>query len=95
LWRRSTSDPTAAGLQRAPLRAGRCFSDGQFEQAVGIALETRRLDKLEEAVHRSPDTVAILTYALRVCQDLVVSRDFRFEVRGCCGAPRCARCRQR
>ena len=59
----------------------RCFTDGQFEQAVGIALETRRLDKLEEAVHRSPDTVGILTYALRVCQDLVVSREFRFEAR--------------
>ncbi|KAK9844017.1 hypothetical protein WJX81_001983 [Elliptochloris bilobata] len=58
----------------------RCFTDGQFEQAVGIALETRRLDKLEEAVHRSPDTVGILTYALRVSQDLVVSREFRFEV---------------
>ena len=32
-------------------------------------------------MHRSPDTVGILTYALRVCQDLVVSREFRFEAR--------------
>ena len=31
----------------------RCFRDGQFEQAVGIALECRRLDKLEEAVNRA------------------------------------------
>ena len=28
----------------------RCFADSQFRQAIGVALETRRLDKLEEAV---------------------------------------------
>lgn len=32
-------------------------------------------------MHKSPDTVGVLTYALRVCQDLVVNREFRFEVR--------------
>lgn len=36
-------------------------------------------------MHRSPDTVGVLTYALRVCQDLVVNRAFRFEVRSCKG----------
>jgi hypothetical protein len=58
----------------------RCFRDGQYEQGVGIALESKRLDKLEEAVHRAPDTVAILQYALRVCQRVVASKDFRFQV---------------
>lgn len=84
---RSCADPAVACVGRLhPLCAlpCRCFADGQFEQAVGIALETRRLDKLEEAVHRSPDTVGILTYALHVCQDLVVSREFRFEARCSC-----------
>ena len=57
----------------------RCFRDGQYEQGVGIALESKRLDKLEEAVHRAPDTVAILRYALRVCQRVVASKDFRFQ----------------
>ncbi len=46
---------------------------------MGIALESKRLDKLEEAVHRAPDTVAILRYALRVCQRVVASKDFRFQ----------------
>ncbi|CAL8468543.1 g8083 [Coccomyxa elongata] len=58
----------------------RCFRDGQFEQAVGVALETRRLDKLEQAVQKAPEKVATLTYALRVCQKLVISREFRFQV---------------
>lgn len=31
----------------------RCFSDGQYEQAVGVALESRRLDQLEAAITRS------------------------------------------
>lgn len=59
----------------------RCFNDGQFEQAVGIALEARRLDKLEEAIKKSSDPVALLTYSLNVCQTLVISRDFRQQVR--------------
>ncbi len=62
------------------LTSCRCFRDGQFEQAVGIALEARRLDKVDQAVQKAPDKVATLTYALRVCQNLVISREFRFEV---------------
>lgn len=58
----------------------RCCQDGQFEQAVGVALEGRRLDKLEEVVSRSSDPAATLAYALRVCQQLVINRDFRQQV---------------
>ena len=58
----------------------RCLHDGQYEQAVGVSLETRRLDKLEEAIKASPDTNAILKYSLQVCQQLVVQRSFRQEV---------------
>jgi 26S proteasome regulatory subunit N2 len=58
----------------------RCCQDGQFEQAVGVALEGRRLDKLEEVVGRSTDAAATLGYALRVCQQLVINRDFRQQV---------------
>lgn len=58
----------------------RCFADGQFEQAVGIALEARRLDKLEQTIKSSPDMVKTLTYSLQVCQTLVVSREFRQQV---------------
>ena len=58
----------------------RCFADAQFEQAVGIALEARRLDKLEQTIKSSPDMVKILTYSLQVCQTLVISREFRQQV---------------
>lgn len=32
----------------------RCYADGQYEQAVGVALEARRLDQLERAISSSP-----------------------------------------
>ena len=31
----------------------RCFDDRQYNQAVGIALETRRLDILEKAINEA------------------------------------------
>jgi hypothetical protein len=46
-----------------------------------VALEGRRLDRLESLVAAAPDKPAILGYALRVCQKLVVNRDFRQQVR--------------
>ncbi|MEW5315325.1 MAG: hypothetical protein WDW38_006765 [Sanguina aurantia] len=58
----------------------RCCTAGQYEQAVGVALESRRLDKLEEVVGRAPDTVKMLKYALGVCQALITNRDFRQQV---------------
>ena len=58
----------------------RCFDDGQIHQAIGVALETKRLDKLEEAIHKSTDVAEALNYATRVCQTLVTSREFRREV---------------
>lgn len=57
-----------------------------------MALEGRRLDKLEEVISRAPVAAAggagagpdertrVLKYALRVCQQLIVSRDFRQQV---------------
>ncbi|PRW45196.1 26S proteasome non-ATPase regulatory subunit 1-like protein A-like [Chlorella sorokiniana] len=58
----------------------RCYTDGQFEQAVGIALESRRLDQLERAITASPEVERTLKYALDVSQRLVVSREFRHQV---------------
>jgi len=31
----------------------RCIVDGKYQQAMGTAIECRRLDKLEEAISRS------------------------------------------
>ncbi|KAI3426179.1 hypothetical protein D9Q98_008556 [Chlorella vulgaris] len=58
----------------------RCYTDGQYEQAVGIALESRRLDQLERAVSSSQEPERTLKYALGVSQKLVVSREFRNQV---------------
>lgn len=38
----------------------RCFQDGQYKQAVGIALETRRMDIFETAIMQSVITFSLL-----------------------------------
>ncbi len=73
--------PCTTSPDTYPESGRRCYRDGQFEQAVGIALEARRLDQLEAATKRSPAPVKTLTYALRVSQRLVISRQFREQVR--------------
>lgn len=55
----------------------RCFDDKQFKQAVGIALETRRIDVFEKAIMESDDTHSMMTYSLKVCMSLVQNRQFR------------------
>lgn len=58
----------------------RCIADGQVQQAVGIALEARRLDKLDAAIAAASDAERVLTYTLDVTQRLVDSRTFRDQV---------------
>ena len=59
----------------------RCFAEGNIRQAVGIALESVRLDKLEECITKAAeDRPAILSYTLDACQTLVQSRSFRNQV---------------
>ncbi|KAF0686226.1 Aste57867_21931 [Aphanomyces stellatus] len=58
----------------------RCFAAGTFKQALGVALEARRLDKVEESIRRSPDVSATLAYTFEVCRTTVTNRDFRLEV---------------
>ncbi|PFX28992.1 26S proteasome non-ATPase regulatory subunit 1 [Stylophora pistillata] len=58
----------------------RCFDDGKYKQAVGIALETRRLDIFEQAILKSDDVPGMLSYSLTVCMSLIQSRQFRNKV---------------
>mmetsp|Transcript_16364 Transcript_16364/g.50018 ORF Transcript_16364/g.50018 Transcript_16364/m.50018 type:complete len:952 (+) Transcript_16364:187-3042(+) len=58
----------------------RCYADGAFTQAIGIAMESRRLDKLEEAISRSAAAPPLLKYALDVSATLVHSKEFREQV---------------
>ncbi len=58
----------------------RCFQEGNIKQAIGIALEARRLDKLQESVSASQDRAGSLLYTLEACQELGMSRKFRNKV---------------
>jgi len=58
------------------------YSNEEFKYALGIALETKRLDRLEETIRRSGQAAELLDYAFKVCMDVVVSRDFRQTVFG-------------
>ena len=50
-------------------------------QAIGIALESRRIDRLEQSILQSDDVMATLQYTLNASLKLVASREFRTQVR--------------
>jgi len=59
----------------------RCFKEKQFKQAIGIALEARRVDKVKEAIEMSGSEMEInLGYTLKLAQEILQSNDFRTEV---------------
>lgn len=58
----------------------KCMEDRKFKQAVGIALECRRLDKLEDLIKRSGNPVTTLAYCLKLSQTFVNRKEFRHEV---------------
>jgi len=55
----------------------RCIDDKQYKQAVGIALETRRIDIFKRAIEAGDDISGMLSYAFKVCMSLIQSRHFR------------------
>ncbi|GAB6018898.1 26S proteasome non-ATPase regulatory subunit 1 [Chamberlinius hualienensis] len=55
----------------------RCFEDGQFKQALGIALETRRMDVFEKAILNSNNVPGMLSYSVKVIMSLIENRQFR------------------
>lgn len=58
----------------------RCFDDGQYRQALGLALETRRMDIFESAIKQSDDIIGMLSYAFQVAMSLIQNRAFRNTV---------------
>lgn len=57
----------------------RCADDQEYEQAIGIALESRRLDVLRSMIAKgSPHK--LLPYVLEVCMTLVQNLEFRNQV---------------
>ncbi|KAJ0093402.1 hypothetical protein Patl1_25975 [Pistacia atlantica] len=58
----------------------KCITDGKYQQAMGIAIECRRLDKLEEAITRSDNIHGTLSYCINVSHSFVNRREYRREV---------------
>eukprot|EP01031_Cornospumella_fuschlensis_P029294 gene29294-35366_t len=62
----------------------RCYADQCFEQALGVALDTHRIDKVDEVVSMAlkAGKEGILGYAFSLCQSArkVTPRDFRLSV---------------
>lgn len=44
----------------------RCLDDGQYRQAMGLSLETRRMDIFEASITQSDDISSMLIYAFQV-----------------------------
>ena len=62
----------------------RCFADKQWKQALGVAIETRRMDMFKRSIlesEKSPD--AMLSYAFRVAMNLIQNRSYRAELLRC------------
>ena len=57
-----------------------CFSDGHFKQAIGIAIETKRLDIFEKAITESENTTSMVDYAYKIIMSLVENRHYRNEL---------------
>jgi len=59
----------------------RCFRDGQFRQAMGIAIETHRMDIFVDSIKKSREgRDSMLSYAFRVVMTLIPSRSYRNEL---------------
>ncbi|KAL1140086.1 hypothetical protein AAG570_000018 [Ranatra chinensis] len=58
----------------------RCLDEGQYRQALGIALETRRMDIFEKSIMQSDDVSGMLSYAFQVSMALLQNRGFRNTV---------------
>ncbi|KAI8338087.1 armadillo-type protein [Chlamydoabsidia padenii] len=57
----------------------RCAQDEEYEQAIGIALESRRLDVVKAMVEKG-DSAKLLPYVLEVSMTLVQQLEFRNQV---------------
>lgn len=59
----------------------RCFADKKFKHVIGIAIESRRLDKVKEAIELSGEYMEDnLGYTFNLAQEVVNKKEFRTEV---------------
>ncbi|XP_042047599.1 26S proteasome non-ATPase regulatory subunit 1 homolog A-like isoform X1 [Salvia splendens] len=55
----------------------KCTTDGKYRQTIGMAIECRRLDKLEEAVVKSDNVHSTINYCIDVCHSFVKQLEYR------------------
>jgi len=58
----------------------RCFEDKQFTQAVGVALQARRFDKVREAIEKSGKIEEMLSYTYTLARSVVKQKRIRDEL---------------
>merc|ERR1719384_362221 len=58
----------------------KCFVDKQFKQAIGIAIEARRMDMFVKSIEKAENREEMLSYAFRVVMNFQTSRTFRGEL---------------
>ncbi|MQL74860.1 hypothetical protein Taro_007243 [Colocasia esculenta] len=58
----------------------KCITDEKYQQAMGMAVECRRLDKLEEAITHSDNVHSALSYCINLSHSFVNHREYRSEV---------------
>ncbi|MQM20325.1 hypothetical protein Taro_053343 [Colocasia esculenta] len=58
----------------------KCILDEKYQQAMGMAVECRRLDKLEEPIMHSDNHSGALSYCINLSHSFVNQREYRSEV---------------
>lgn len=58
----------------------RCYADGEFKQALGIAIESHRLDKVAECILKSGQISKMLAYCFDIAMNIITTRDYRHLV---------------
>ncbi|KAL6659058.1 hypothetical protein ACP70R_003098 [Stipagrostis hirtigluma subsp. patula] len=58
----------------------KCILDRKYHQAMGMAVECRRLDKLEEAISRCDNLHGALSYCIDLSHQYVNHREYRCEI---------------
>ncbi|KIL70943.1 hypothetical protein M378DRAFT_183492 [Amanita muscaria Koide BX008] len=57
----------------------RCISEGEYKQAIGIALESQRLDVIE-SIYKQTEDISIISYAMEAVVDAGFSLSYRDQV---------------
>jgi len=57
-----------------------CLEAGNYKQAIGIAIEARRLDVFEKAVRLTPDLSEMLSYCTHLCTRVIQHKGLREDI---------------